>query len=80
MNTIRWILLNSTTVYAPLGANDNDDDDEDDDDKFYPYHIQCMLYNTYIFFFFSLDNVTLHLDGVLYLRVTDPFKVCFFFV
>lgn len=29
------------------------------------------------FFFFSVDNVTLHLDGVLYLRVTDPFKVVF---
>ena len=47
---MRWILLNSTTVYAPLGAKDEDDDD-DDDDKFYPYHIQCMLYNTYIFLF-----------------------------
>ena len=58
--------------YAPRGAKDDDDDDE-----FYPYHLQCMLYNTSIFFF-SLDNVTLHLDGVLYLRVTDPFKVCFF--
>ena len=36
--------------HAPLGAKD-DDDDDDDDDKFYPYHIQCMLYNTYIFLF-----------------------------
>lgn len=26
-------------------------------------------------FFVYLDNVTLHLDGVLYLRVVDPFKV-----
>lgn len=34
--------------YAPLGTKDNDDDD---DDEFYPYHIQCMLYNTYIFSF-----------------------------
>ena len=32
--------------YAPLGAKVNDDDDE-----FYPYHLQCMLYNTYIFLF-----------------------------
>ena len=34
---------------APRGAKD--DDDDDDDDEFYPYHIQCMLYNTYIFSF-----------------------------
>ena len=27
-------------------------------------------------FNFFPDNVTLHLDGVLYLRVVDPFKVC----
>lgn len=56
---------------APLGTKDNDNDDE-----FYPCHLQCYIILT--FFFFSLDNVTLHLDGVLYLRVTDPFKVCFF--
>ena len=35
--------------YAPRGAKD--DDDDDDDDEFYPYHLQCMLYNTYIFLF-----------------------------
>ena len=35
--------------YAPRGAKD--DDDDDDDDEFYPDHLQCMLYNTYIFSF-----------------------------
>lgn len=34
--------------YAPRGAKD---DDDDDDDEFYPYHLQCMLYNAYIFSF-----------------------------
>lgn len=34
--------------YAPRGAKD---DDDDDDDEFYPCHLQCMLYNTYIFSF-----------------------------
>lgn len=34
--------------YAPRGAKD---DDDDHDDEFYPYHLQCMLYNTYIFSF-----------------------------
>lgn len=33
---------------APPGAKD---DDNDDDDEFYPDHLQCMLYNTYIFLF-----------------------------
>lgn len=34
--------------YAPRGAKD---DDDDDDDEFCPWHLQCMLYNTYIFLF-----------------------------
>lgn len=29
-----------------------------------------------VLFFFSTDNVTLQIDGVLYLRILDPFKVC----
>ena len=27
------------------------------------------------FFIYLIDNVTLHLDGVLYFRVVDPYKV-----
>lgn len=58
--------------YAPLGAIGNDDDD----DFIHTTYNVCYIILT--FFFSYLDNVTLHLDGVLYLRVTDPFKVCFF--
>ena len=70
MNTIRWILLNSTVHHLAQRTM-----------MMMINFIQTTYNVCYIiltFFFFSLDNVTLHLDGVLYLRVTDPFKVCFF--
>lgn len=35
--------------------------------------LNCMLLNV----FYLLDNVTLELDGVLYFRVIDPFKVSY---
>ena len=70
MNTIRWILLNSTMHHLVQQAM---------------MMMMNFIHTTYnvcyiilTFFFSYLDNVTLHLDGVLYLRVTDPFKVCFF--
>lgn len=70
MNTIRWILLNSAVHHLAQRT------------MMMMMNFTHATYNAcYIiltFFFFSLDNVTLHLDGVLYLRVTDPFKVCFF--
>ena len=28
-----------------------------------------------VFFFGQLDNVTLHLDGVIYMKVEDPYEV-----
>ena len=34
-----------------------------------------IIMGTWLFFFVYSDNVTLHLDGVLYLRVVEPFKV-----
>lgn len=47
--------------------------------------LSCYLYelltegnsSLWTLWLFIIDNVTLHLDGVLYLRVVDPFKVGF---
>ncbi len=38
--------------------------------------MDCFRLNTYVVLL--LDNVTLQIDGVLYLRILDPFKVSTF--